>query len=76
MLHIDGLLLRNAADFARLLEILACAELTDGTGLFELTLELFQSALNILTIFYWYDNHALNHPLFSFEVAKIAIFSV
>ena len=64
MLYIDSLLLRNAADLTRLLEILACAELTDCTGLLELTLELFKSALNILAFFYWYDNHALNHPLF------------
>ena len=64
MLYVDSFLLCYSANFARLLEILACAELTDCTGLLELTLELFKSALNILAFFYWYDNHALNHPLF------------
>lgn len=72
MLYIDSLLHGNAADFARLLEVLACAELAYGTGLFELALEFLKSALNVLTFFYWYDNHALNHPLFLFAAAKVA----
>lgn len=58
MLYIDSLLSGYSANFARLLEVLACAELAYGTGLLELALELFKSALNVFTFFYWYDNHA------------------
>ena len=72
MLYVDSLSLRNSTDLARLLEVLACAELADSTGLFELALEFLKRALNVLTFFYWYDNHALNHPLFLFAAAKVA----
>ena len=71
MLYIDSLSPCNSTDFARLLEVLACAELAYGTGLFELALEFLKSALNVLTFFNWYDNHALNHPLFLIEGAKV-----
>ena len=74
MLYIDSLSPGNSTDLARLLEVLACAEFAYGTGLFELALEFLKSALNVLTFFYWYDNHALNHPLFLFAAAKVVIY--
>lgn len=69
MLDVNGLLLCNAALYGRLLEILAGAHLADSTRLLELTLELFQCALDILTFFYLYYNHSFITP-FSFKDCK------
>lgn len=71
MLYVDSLHSGNTASCRWLLEVLACAKLTDCAGLLELSLELFQSALDVFAFFYWYNNHFLNHPLFLFAVAKV-----
>ena len=64
VLDVNGLLLCNAALYGRLLEILAGAHLTDSTRLFELTLELFQSALDVFAFFYLYNDHSFITPFF------------
>jgi len=57
VLHVDSLLHGFPLDLGRLLERLAGTELADGTGLFELSLELFQSALDVFAFFNRYNNH-------------------
>ena len=64
VLYVNGLLLCNTALYGRLLEILAGTHFANCTGLFEFTLELFQSALDILTFFYLYYNHSFITPFF------------
>lgn len=73
MLYVDGFFPGHSLLYGRLLEILAGAELTDGTGLFELAFEAFESAFDIVTIFYGYYNHAFITSFF-FGDAKVRIF--
>ena len=64
VLDVDSLLLRNAADFGRLLEVLAGAHLTDGTGLLEFALELFERALDVFAFFNGYDDQCFYTSFF------------
>ena len=71
VLYVDSLFLGHSLLDGRLLEVLACAKLADCTSLLEFTLEALQCAFNIVAVFDLYDNHALNHLLFSFGTAKV-----
>ena len=64
MLDIDRLLERDALLDGRLLEILAGAELTDDSGLFEFTFELLEGSLDVLAFLDGYYNHNALHLLF------------
>lgn len=57
VLNIDGFLHLDALLLARLFESLAGAELADGAGLFELPLESFQGAFDVLAFFNGYYDH-------------------
>ena len=62
MLHVDRLLLGDSLLDRRLLEVLAGAELADGTGLLEFPLEFLQRSFNVVTVLDLYDNHAFTPP--------------
>lgn len=64
MLNVDGLHFSHTSFNARFLEILAGTEFADSSSLFEFSLEFLKSFLYVLSVFYRYDNHSLNHPLF------------
>ena len=57
MLNVDGLHLRGSSLYRRLLEVLAGAKLTDGTGLLEFSLEFLQSPFDVLAFLDLYDDH-------------------
>ena len=57
MLYIDSLLMCNSLLCRRLLEVLACAKLTDSTGLLELSLEFLKSSLDVLAFLDWNYDH-------------------
>lgn len=66
MLHIDGLHLRRSLLYRRLLEVLAGAELADGTGLLEFSLEFLQSPFDVLAFLDRnYDHNAVTTSFFS-----------
>ena len=73
-LYVDSLFLGHSLLDGRLLEVLACAKLADCTGLLEFTFEALQCAFNVVAVFYWYDNHALNHLLFLLGRQRYKIF--
>ena len=70
MVYVDGFHLGHTLLYGRLLEGLACAELAYGARLFEFSLELLQSFLDIFAILYRYDNH-FKITSFFFGTAKI-----
>ena len=66
MLHIDSLHLRRSLLYRRLLEVLAGAKLTDGTGLLEFSLEFLQSPFDVLAFLDRnYDHNAVTTSFFS-----------
>ncbi len=66
MLHIDSLHLRRSLLYRRLLEVLAGAELADGTGLLEFSLEFLQSPFDVLAFLDRnYDHNAVTTSFFS-----------
>ncbi len=62
MLNVDGLLHLDAVLLGGFGEGLAGTELADGTGLFELALEAFESSLNIFAFLYGNDDHSFTPP--------------
>ena len=73
MLHVNGLLHSLTLDLGRFLEVLACAEFADGTGLFEFSLEFLESPFDIFTFFNGYDNH-FKSPPFSLGLQRYELF--
>ena len=60
LLYIDSTLHLKTVLNRGLVKLLTGTELLNYTSLFKLTLELLQSALNVLTFFYRYYNHCFN----------------
>ena len=68
MLNVDGLHLRGSSLYRRLLEVLAGAKLTDGTGLLEFSLEFLQSPFDVLAFHALnFDANAVTTSFFSFS---------
>ena len=68
VLNVDGLHLRGSSLYRRLLEVLAGAKLTDGTGLLEFSLEFLQSPFDVLAFLDRnYDHNAVTTSFFSFS---------
>ena len=66
VLNVDGLHLRGSSLYRRLLEVLAGAELADGTGLLEFPLEFLQSPFDVLAFLDRnYDHNAVTTSFFS-----------
>ena len=74
MLDIDRLLKSDALLHGRFLEILAGAELTDDSGLFEFPLELLECSLDVLSFLDGYYDHCFTPP-FSFGTTKVEHYS-
>jgi hypothetical protein len=71
MLYVDCLLFLHAPCYGRLLEILPGAKLTDRTGLLELSLESFESTLDIFAFLDRYYDHFLEITPFFLAGAKV-----
>jgi len=50
----------QALEYRRFVELLACTEFLDDTGLFKLSLKLLEGLLDVLAFLYCYDNHVLS----------------
>ena len=65
MLDVDSFHPGSSLLHRRLLKVLAGAHLADGTGLFELPLELLQGPFYVLAFFDWNYDHTKIPPPFS-----------
>ena len=58
LLDVDGLLHLLASSYRGLDVGLTGTKCAHSTGLLKLSLELLERALDVLTVLYWYNNHA------------------
>ena len=56
-LYVDGVLHLETLQDRWLVILLTGTKLLNDTCFLELSLKLLESSLNVLTIFYWYNNH-------------------
>ena len=59
LLHIDSVLHSETLLYAGLVELLTTTEFLGNAGLFELSLELLESALNVFALFDGYYDHSV-----------------
>ena len=55
--HVNGVLHLDTLQNRWLVKLLASTHFLDDASLFSLSLELFESSLDVLAFFYRYDNH-------------------
>ena len=75
LLNIDSVLHLESLQNRRLVVLLTCAQLLNNTCLFEFSLELLESSFDVLTIFYWYNNHFVFFCLFGYTYSYEAAFA-
>ena len=57
LLYVNGVLHLKALKNRRFVELLTTAEFFHHTCLLKLSLKLLEGLLNVLALFYWYNNH-------------------
>ena len=71
LLYVNGVLHLEALENRRLVELLTTAKLFHNTCLLKFSLKLFECSLDVLAIFYWYNNHAF---VFVFYMLNLELF--